>query len=79
MSGPGAIACIGGGGFLVDDLRGVQERHLLTLLRPLAGRRPRVLSWAWRTATPRAASSGPSRCSRSWAATSTRCRSSRTR
>ena len=43
MSGPGAIACIGGGGFLVGDLRGVQERHLLTLTRPPAGTRPRVL------------------------------------
>jgi dipeptidase E len=43
MSGPGAIACIGGGGFLVDDPCGVQERHLLTLVRPVAGRRPRVL------------------------------------
>ena len=43
MSGPGAIACIGGGGFLVDDVRGVQERHLLTLVRPPQGPRPRVL------------------------------------
>ena len=43
MSGPGAIACIGGGGFLVDDMRGLQERHLLTLLREPRGRRPRVL------------------------------------
>jgi len=43
MSGPGAIACIGGGGFLVGDLRGIQERHLLTLLRSSAGPRPRVL------------------------------------
>ena len=40
---PGAIACIGGGGFLVDDTRGLQERHLLTLLRPPRGPRPRVL------------------------------------
>jgi dipeptidase E len=43
MSSPGAIACIGGGGFLVDDMRGVQERHLLTLVRPPRGTRPRVL------------------------------------
>ena len=43
MSGPGAIACIGGGGFLVDDMRGVQERHLLTLIRRPSGPRPRVL------------------------------------
>ena len=43
MSGPGAIACIGGGGFLVDDARGVQERYLLTLVRPPQGPRPRVL------------------------------------
>jgi dipeptidase E len=43
MSGPGAIACIGGGGFLVDDMRGWQERHLLTLIRPPRGPRPRVL------------------------------------
>ena len=41
MSGPGAIACIGGGGFLVaGNVRGVQERHLLTLVRPSAGPRP---------------------------------------
>ena len=43
MSGPGAIACIGGGGFLVDDIRGVQERHLLTLVRASRAPRPRVL------------------------------------
>lgn len=43
MSTPGAIACIGGGGFLVDDTRGIQERHLLTLIRPPSGPRPRVL------------------------------------
>ena len=43
MSGPGAIACIGGGGFLVDDMRGVQERHLLTLVRAPGAARPRVL------------------------------------
>ncbi len=40
---PGAIACIGGGGFLTDDMRGLQERHLLTLLRAPRGPRPRVL------------------------------------
>ena len=43
MSSPGAIACIGGGGFLVDDVRGVQERHLSTLIRDRRGERPRVL------------------------------------
>jgi len=43
MSGPGAIACIGGGGFLTEDFRGLQERHLLTLIRATPGRRPRVL------------------------------------
>ena len=44
MSGPGAIACIGGGGFLVDDTRGVQERFLLTLIpKSRRGERPRVL------------------------------------
>ena len=43
MSSPGAIACIGGGGFLTDDMRGWQERHLLTLIRPPSGPRPRVL------------------------------------
>jgi peptidase E len=43
MSGVGAIACIGGGGFLTEDMRGCQERHLLTLLRPASGPRPRVL------------------------------------
>lgn len=44
MSGPGAIACIGGGGFLVDDTRGVQERFLLTLIPESRRReRPRVL------------------------------------
>jgi len=41
---PGAIACIGGGGFLTDDVRGLQEAHLLTLVTPLRRReRPRVL------------------------------------
>jgi len=43
MSTPGAIACIGGGGFLTDDLRGLQERHLLTLLPEPRRARPRVL------------------------------------
>ena len=43
MSRPGAIACIGGGGFLVDDERGVQERLLLTLLPEARRERPRVL------------------------------------
>ncbi len=43
MSTAGAIACIGGGGFLVDDMRGHQERHLLTLVRSPRGPRPRVL------------------------------------
>jgi len=43
MTTPGAIACIGGGGFLSDDMRGLQERHLLTLLRAPRGPRPRVL------------------------------------
>ncbi len=43
MTRPGAIACIGGGGFLTDDFRGLQERHLLSLVRTPAGQRPRVL------------------------------------
>ena len=44
MTGPGAIACIGGGGFLTDDFRGFQEAHLLTLIPPSRRReRPRVL------------------------------------
>jgi len=44
MSGPGAIACIGGGGFLADDQRGLQERFLLTLIAAERRReRPRVL------------------------------------
>jgi dipeptidase E len=44
MTAPGAVACIGGGGFLTDDTRGVQERFLLSLIpeRP-RGERPRVL------------------------------------
>ena len=44
MSMPGAIACIGGGGFLVDDLPGVQERPLLPLVREQRGQRPRILA-----------------------------------
>jgi len=44
MSLPGAIACIGGGGFLTDDFRGLQEAHLLTLIPESRRRaRPRVL------------------------------------
>jgi len=43
MTSPGAIACIGGGGFLTDDMRGWQERHLLTLIRRPSSPRPRVL------------------------------------
>ncbi len=43
MSTSGAIACIGGGGFLVGDERGLQEHHLLTLLRAPRRERPRVL------------------------------------
>ena len=43
MTSPGAIACIGGGGFLTEDFRGLQERHLLTLIRKPRGPRPRVL------------------------------------
>lgn len=39
----GTIACIGGGGFLVDDTRYVQERWLLTLLPEARRPRPRVL------------------------------------
>ena len=39
----GTIACIGGGGFLVDDTRYVQERWLLTLLPEARRARPRVL------------------------------------
>ena len=42
MSTPGAIACIGGG-VLVDDTRGIQERHLLTLIREPKGARARVV------------------------------------
>ena len=38
----GAIVAIGGGGFLMEDTRGLQERYLLTLLRAREGRR-RVL------------------------------------
>jgi len=36
------IVGIGGGGFLVEDTRGLQERYLLSLLQP-RGARPRVL------------------------------------
>jgi peptidase E len=43
VSGPGAIACIGGGGFLVDDASQLQERYLLTLLPEPRRARPRVL------------------------------------
>ncbi|MEO7391932.1 MAG: peptidase E [Ramlibacter sp.] len=38
----GAVVAIGGGGFLMEDHRGLQERYLLALLRSRAGR-PRVL------------------------------------
>jgi len=38
----GSIVAIGGGGFLMDDTRGLQERYLLSLLRP-RGARARVL------------------------------------
>jgi dipeptidase E len=38
----GAIVAIGGGGFLMEDFRGLQERYLLSLLKPCA-QRPRVL------------------------------------
>ena len=43
MSAPGAIACIGGGGFLVDEASHLQERFLLTLLPKPRRERPRVL------------------------------------
>ena len=42
----GAIVAIGGGGFLMEDFRGLQERYLLSLLEPRLGpndRRPKVL------------------------------------
>lgn len=39
----GAIACIGGGGFLVDDDSHLQERFLLTLLPKPRRERPHVL------------------------------------
>ena len=39
----GAIACIGGGGFLLDDVRFLQERWLLSLLPAARRARPRVL------------------------------------
>ena len=38
-----AIACIGGGGFLLDDTRFVQERWILSLLPAEKQARPRVL------------------------------------
>ncbi len=37
------IACIGGGGFLMDDLRLVQERWILSLVPEERRARPRVL------------------------------------
>jgi peptidase E len=44
VTGPGAIACIGGGGFLTEDFRGFLEAHLLTLIPSSRRReRPRVL------------------------------------
>ena len=43
MSGPGAIACIGGGGFLVHDDSHLQEEFLLTLLPEPRRERPRVV------------------------------------
>ena len=43
MTPPGAIACIGGGGFLVDDASQLQERFLLTLLPAPRRERPRVV------------------------------------
>ncbi|HMN77269.1 MAG TPA: Type 1 glutamine amidotransferase-like domain-containing protein [Burkholderiaceae bacterium] len=39
----GSIACIGGGGFTMDDTRLVQERWLLSLLPQARRARPRVL------------------------------------
>jgi peptidase E len=41
MTGP--IACVGGGGFLLDDTRYVQERWILSLLPAARRARPRVL------------------------------------
>ncbi len=38
----GAVVGIGGGGFLMEDVRGLQERYLLSLVRPRDDR-PRVL------------------------------------
>ena len=38
----GSIIAIGGGGFLMEDFRGLQERYLLSLLKP-RGERPKVL------------------------------------
>ena len=37
------IACIGGGGFLMDDLRLLQERWILSLVPEERRARPRVL------------------------------------
>jgi peptidase E len=37
------IVAIGGGGFLVNDFRGHQERYLVDQVRPTPGRRPRAL------------------------------------
>jgi len=42
MSSP-TLVTIGGGGFLVADTRRLQERYLLTHLRPTPDRRPRVV------------------------------------
>lgn len=39
----GSIACIGGGGFLMDDARLVQERWILSLVPEVRRARPRVL------------------------------------
>jgi dipeptidase E len=42
----GSIVAIGGGGFLMDDFRGLQERYLLSLLKPRPrpnDQRPKVL------------------------------------
>jgi peptidase E len=43
MTRPGAIACIGGGGFLVHDDSRLQEEFLLTLLPEPRRERPRVV------------------------------------
>ena len=44
MSTPGAIACIGGGGFRTADTSGVQERFLLSLV-PESRRREDSEPW----------------------------------